>query len=194
MKLSIIGPPGSGKGTYAQLLEKKYKLKRITMGNILRKVAKKDKKLKKILDAGNIAPSDAVIKLLHKNLPKNNFILDGYPRTLVESEELIKTKNIDKVFSIKVLDKVIIKRLLGRLQCPKCGRVYHIKNNPPKKDRICDYDKTKLEIRSDEPVIRTRLKIYRRHKNAVLNYFKKYKILCLPDYSFIITQEYWKIL
>ncbi|MDD5133605.1 MAG: nucleoside monophosphate kinase [Candidatus Nanoarchaeia archaeon] len=177
MKLAIIGPPGSGKGTYAQLLEKKYHLKRITVGNILRKAAKKDKKLEKILDSGKLAPHKLVNRLLMKNIPKDNYILDGSPRRFEEAKSLIKNNQIDKAILIKVSDKTVKLRLKGRLQCPKCGRTYHIKFLKPKHDRICDYDGTKLEVREDEGVIDERLKVYRKFETPIIKYFKKLGII-----------------
>ncbi len=178
MKIILLGPPGSGKGTYAQMLEPKFK--RISTGDLLRHINKNTKigkEISDILSEGRLVPDDIVIKLIEKEINKENIVFDGFPRTLEQAKLLDKITTIDKVVLLKVSDDIIIKRLAGRMQCLKCGRVYHIKNNPPKKKGICDNCFSILHRREDENAIKKRLKIYNKNIKQIYDYYNKKEIL-----------------
>lgn len=183
MKIALIGPPGSGKGTYAAELSKKYKIPIIAIGAELRKMI--NTKLGRMLrdkywGKGNLIPSKYAMHILKKRINKKGYILDGFPRELDEAEKFDKIDKIDAVIFVKVSEKTILDRLHGRLQCKKCRRIYHIRNNPPKKDRLCDKCKTELYERiddKDEKVIRERFKVYHEETELVIKYYKRKGLL-----------------
>jgi len=181
MKIIILGPPGSGKGTIAEKLAKEFKLIPISAGEILRKeIARHTKIGKKVKSIGKgvLAPNKLVSDIIRKNIKnKNNFILDGFPRTISQAKET-GIMGINEVIYLNVAEKPIIKRLSGRRVCPK-GHTYHLTNFPPKKPGICDIDSSKLEKREDDKpeVIKKRFKIFHKEIKPVLAYFKHKKLL-----------------
>lgn len=183
MKISLIGPPGAGKGTFAAELSKKHKITVIAIGRELRKMAKT--KLGKMLkekhwEKGKLIPSKYAMDILRKKISKKGYILDGFPREVREAKMFEKIDKLDAVVLIKVSQKTILDRLHGRLQCRKCGRIYHIRNNPPKRDKLCDNCKIKLYERIDdkkEEVIRERFKVYHKETEPVINYYRKKGLL-----------------
>ena len=180
----IIGPQGSGKGTQAKLLEKKFNLVHVATGDLLREAVKKKKriglKIKDILEKGELVPDEIVISLIKEELKDSkNFILDGFPRTLEQTKALDKITKLDKVIDIIVSDKESVKRISGRRSCPKCGAVFHIITNPPKKRGICDNCGSELIQRDDdkEKVIKKRLKIYHEQTSLLEDFYRNEGIL-----------------
>lgn len=187
--LIFFGPPGSGKGTQAKMLAKKFKLPVVAPGELLRlemrNKTKLGEKLKKFLHSGRLVPDTAVKNIIIKRLKnkdaRNGFILDGYPRNLSQLKELSKIlkKDIsaDKgvlAIWIKVSDAEVMNRLGGRRICV-CGASYHLKFNPPKKKGICDLCGKKLYIRSDDKpaIIKIRIKLYYKENAPILKYWRK---------------------
>ncbi len=192
MNIILMGPPGAGKGTQAKILVEEYGLKHISTGDILREAVKKGTplgiKAKEYMDKGELVPDDVMVGLIREVLPKDNFILDGFPRTLPQAEALermLKEEGIkiDAVIFFDVDDDVIVERLSGRRSCPSCGAVYHIKYNPPRNDEICDRCGTKLVQRDDdrEEVVRKRLEVYRKQTEPLINYYREKGILRVVD-------------
>ena len=192
MNIILMGPPGAGKGTQAKILVEEYGLKHISTGDILREAVKKGTplgmKAKEYMDRGELVPDDIMVGLIREVLPKDNFILDGFPRTLPQAEALermLKEEGIkiDAVIFFDVNDDVIVERLSGRRSCPSCGAVYHIKYNPPRNDEICDRCGTKLIQRDDdrEEVVRRRLEVYRKQTEPLINYYREKGILRIVD-------------
>ncbi len=192
MNIILMGPPGAGKGTQAKILVEEYGLKHISTGDILREAVKKGTplgmKAKEYMDRGELVPDDVMVGLIREVLPKDNFILDGFPRTLPQAEALermLKEEGIkiDAVIFFDVDDNVIVERLSGRRSCPSCGAVYHMKYNPPSNDEICDRCGTKLVQRNDdrEEVVRRRLEVYRKQTEPLINYYKEKGILRIVD-------------
>ncbi len=183
IKISIIGPPGSGKGSYAVELSKKYKIPIIAIGVELRKMVntKFGRMLRdKYWGKGDLIPSKYAMDILKKRITKKGYILDGFPRELDEAEKFDKIDKLDAVIFIRVSQETILDRLHGRLQCKKCGRVYHIRNMPPKNDKLCDYCGIELHERSDdkdEKVIKERFKVYHKETGPVIKYYKKKSLL-----------------
>ncbi len=183
MKIALIGPPGSGKGTYAAELSKKYKTPIIAIGVELRKMV--NTKLGRMLrdkywGKGDLIPSKYAMDILKKRINKKGYIIDGFPREVDEAEMFEKIDRLDAVIFIKVSEETILDRLHGRLQCRRCGKIYHTRNNPPKKDRLCDKCKTELYERiddKDEKVIRERFKVYHEETEPVVKYYKKKGLL-----------------
>ena len=182
MIIALLGPPGTGKGTYAQMLQDEFKIKKIVTGDLCRNEKAKGTKLGKeiasYIDKGNLVPSNIIIKLIEKNLEGvNDAVLDGFPRS-VEQAELFKGK-LDKVYYINSSDEVAVERLGGRRTCRKCNRIYHIKNNPSKVEGKCDFCNGELYVREDETeeVIKERLREYKKQTAPVIEFYRKKGIL-----------------
>ena len=146
MNIVLLGPPGIGKGTVAAKLSKKLDIPHIATGDMLREdIAQKTKlglEAKPYMDKGLLVPDGVVIKIMKERLQKydckNGFILDGFPRTITQAEEIGKEIKIDKVVNIQASDEIIIDRLSKRKVCKKCGFIYHLVYIKPKKEGICD--------------------------------------------------------
>ncbi len=186
MKIIFFGPQGSGKGTQAELLSKKFNIPIISPGSIYRQEIAKKTKLGKIateyLNKGKLAPSNLTNEIMEKHLKKmdckKGFILDGYPRDLIQAQFLDKTTKIDCAIEIVLSNKKCLSRFIGRRNCI-CGAVYHLKFNPPKKMGICDKCGKSLFIREDEKpeAIKKRLQIYFQKTKPLLKEYQKKGIL-----------------
>ncbi|MFN3551183.1 MAG: adenylate kinase family protein [Endomicrobiia bacterium] len=189
-RIIFLGPPGSGKGTQAQKISKKYKIPHIAPGDIFRKIIKTNKpkkifdKIKHYVENGLLVPDKIVFNAVKSVLDKKKFLLDGYPRSLLQAKLLdnyLKDKNsVEKVIYFKISDKEIIKRLTSRRTCPKCGKIYNIYTLKPKEDNLCDICKVKLIIREDDKpqTVKKRLKVYKKETKPLIEYYKKRKLLC----------------
>ena len=183
----ILGPPGVGKGTYAEFLSKKYGIPKISVGDLFRDAIKKrtelGKKIKDYVSSGELVPDETVIELVKNRLEepdcKNGFLLDGYPRTVPQAEAMMKFKKTDAALNFVAPDEVIMERIGGRRTCSKCGAIYHIKNVPPTIEGICDRCSGRLIQRSDEKpeVIKNRLEVYREKTKPVADYLRKKGLL-----------------
>ena len=188
MKLIIIGAPGAGKGTQAEKLSEKLNIPHISTGDIFRSNMSNNthigKQVRAYIDKGNLVPDELTIEIVKRRLQEkdcaNGFILDGFPRTIPQAEYLDKAADelnvsIDAVLDIVVSDKEIIKRILGRRVCPSCGMSYHISNNPPLVEGICDVCHSHIELRDDdkEEILVERLKVYHEQTEPVINYYQK---------------------
>ena len=179
MKLILLGPPGAGKGTLAEMLEERKGLSHISTGDLLRKEVKENtslgKEAKRFMDKGLLVPDTLVVDVLKKNLNLGRgFVLDGFPRNINQAEMLEENGiDIDLAINLRVRDSTIISRLSGRRICSKCGKIYHLVNMPPKKRGICDICGGVLFQREDdkEDVIRRRLEIYRKENEGVIGYY-----------------------
>ncbi len=192
MRLMIMGPPGVGKGTQAELIKITYDLYHLSTGDILRDAVQQNSelghKVKDHLDAGELVPDKIVGEIIEEKLKENQvkekFLLDGFPRTEKQVEILDDVLerlqvNIGVAFFINVDEEEIIWRLSGRRVCSHCGTLYHVKNKPPKKEEYCDKCHGKLIQRKDdtEEVIRERLAIYKKQTLPVIEIYKKRGIL-----------------
>jgi len=178
MKLIILGAPGSGKGTQAQLIAKKLNLKHISVGDLLRvNINSKTEigiKSSELIQNGSLVPDEIITRLLKENLPENNFILDGYPRSLNQAKILDDFKiNLDKIILLELEDKIIIKRITGRKICPECNAMYHDVFNPSRKKDLCDLCNTKLVQRLDDKIniIQERLIFYRNSIHEIIDFY-----------------------
>jgi len=196
MILILLGAPGVGKGTQGELIAKEYGIPQISTGDILRKEVKEGtllgKEAKKYMDSGALVPDNVIIGMMENRIKKddckNGFILDGFPRTVAQAEafDVMLEKNgleLDKVLLIDVPKDEIIDRLTGRRVCSKCGAVYHIKNNPPKIDGVCDKCGGELIQRSDDTkeVVENRLNVYEKSTMPLIEYYEKTKKLVKID-------------
>ena len=147
MRIVLLGAPGAGKGTQAEVISREKNIPTISTGNIIRDALKSGselgKKARKYIEAGHLVPDDIVIDIIRERLSrpdcKDGFILDGFPRTIPQAEELERMGvHIDRVIEIDVDDEVIARRMSGRRVCPSCGTSYHIEHKQPKKRDVCD--------------------------------------------------------
>lgn len=184
MKLILLGAPGAGKGTQAEMISKKYNIPTVSTGNMIRAALKNGTemglKAKSYIDVGALVPDEVVIGIIKERLGeadcKNGFILDGFPRTIPQAQALDEMGfEIDKALSIEVSDEKIVKRMSGRRVCEKCGASYHIDYNKPKTEDKCDICDANLVIRKDdEPeTVLNRLKVYHEQTEPLKDYYNK---------------------
>ncbi len=182
MNLILLGPPGAGKGTLAGNLSKRLSIPTISTGNILREAIKNNTELgknaKSFMDAGKLVPDEVVIGMIKERFARpdcqQGFILDGFPRTIDQAEALDAICDIDIALGLEVDDKIIEERMTGRRSCVSCGATYHIVNNPPKKQDVCDDCSAELTIRSDDKaeVVIDRLKTYHTVTKPLVAYYR----------------------
>jgi adenylate kinase len=192
----LLGPPGAGKGTQAQIISKTLNLAHISSGDIFRENLKKQTELGKLaqtfMDRGALVPDDVTIAMIQERLSRpdcnNGALLDGFPRTPTQAkaldEMLSKTdQKIDCVPYINVPAEVLIERLSGRWTCPTCGFVYHEKFNPPINPGICDKDQNELHQRVDDKVetVKKRIDVYWEQTSPLIEYYQKNNLLLEID-------------
>lgn len=177
----ILGPQGSGKGTQAQALAKLLGVPQISTGDIFRQLAHSDsvlgRELAELLKSGQLVPDDVTNKVVAERLAQADaqagFILDGYPRNLSQAQYLAQFKPHLVAIYLKLSDEEAISRLAGRRTCSVCGRVYHIKFNPPQVNEVCDLDGGHLIQRADDTpeAIRERLRIFHNQTEPLLDFY-----------------------
>ncbi|MGI6269278.1 MAG: adenylate kinase [Candidatus Howiella sp.] len=184
MNLILLGAPGAGKGTQAEIICNKLSIPAISTGNIIRESMKAGtemgKKAKAFVDEGKLVPDAVVIGIIQERLAKddckNGFILDGFPRTIPQAEALDQMGvQIDRVLSIEVSDEDITRRMSGRRVCSKCGASYHIEFKPSKAEGICDACGEALVQRKDDApeTVLDRLKVYHEQTEPLKDYYAK---------------------
>ncbi len=183
MNLILLGAPGAGKGTQAEMLTNQLQIPAISTGNMLREAIANGSPLgmevKHFMDEGSLVPDELILSIVAERTAqpdcKNGFILDGVPRTLAQAEALAeKGVQIDHVVSIELSDDVIEGRMTGRRVCTKCGASYHIVANPPKKEGICDQCGAEVSIRKDDApeTVRHRLEVYHASTEVLKDYYR----------------------
>ncbi len=182
MNLILLGAPGAGKGTQAEMLTKQLQIPSISTGNMLREAMANGsdlgKQVKSAMDEGRLVSDELVLGIVAERTAKpdckNGFILDGVPRTLAQAKALdAMGVRIDHVVSLEIDDAVIEGRMTGRRVCPKCGASFHITANPPKKDNTCDLCGEGLIIRKDDApeTVKSRLAVYHEATEVLKDYY-----------------------
>ncbi len=187
MRLVLLGPPGSGKGTQGEKLAATLGVPRISTGDILRRnvAAGTDlgKQAKAFMEAGKLVPDELVIAMTAERLKEpdagRGFVLDGFPRTIAQAEALAKLTSLDAVVNLFLEPEELVKRSAGRRVCPKCESVYHLVSNPPRKPGICDKCGSTLVTRPDdrEEVVRTRIETYEKQTAPLVQYYRERGLL-----------------
>lgn len=183
MKLILLGAPGAGKGTQAEILSEHLNIPTISTGNIIREALKSGtemgRKAKEYMDSGRLVPDDVVIGIIRDRLAEadcqNGFILDGFPRTIPQAEALDRMGIIiDRVIDIEVADETITRRVSGRRVCPGCGSTYHLDYKQPKAEGVCDRcGDTLVQRKDDQPeTVRDRLKVYHDQTEPLKDYYQ----------------------
>ena len=192
MNLILLGAPGAGTGTQAELLMEKLSIPGISTGNMLREAMRNGtpvgEKAKYYMDNGLLVPDEVIMDIVAERVAKpdceNGFILDGVPRTLAQAEALLQRGvRIDHVVSIEIDDAVIEGRMTGRRVCAKCGASYHIVANAPKVEGICDHCGSELMIRKDDApeTVRRRLEVYHEQTEVLKDFYAKLGLLRLVE-------------
>ncbi|MBQ6624796.1 MAG: adenylate kinase [Clostridia bacterium] len=192
MKLILLGAPGAGKGTQAEVICDKLSIPAISTGNIIREALKNGTemglKAKSFIDAGQLVPDEVVIGIIKDRLAQddcaNGFILDGFPRTIPQAEALDEMGiKIDKVIDIEVKDEAIVKRMSGRRVCKDCGASYHLEYKKPEKEGVCNLCNGELVQRKDDhpDTVLDRLKVYHDQTEPLKGYYEKKGILFIVE-------------
>ena len=188
MKLILLGAPGAGKGTQADILCKELDIPTISTGNILRAAIKNGTptgmKAKAFMDEGKLVPDDVIIGIITERVAeedcKNGYILDGVPRTIAQAEALEKAGIVfDDVVPIEISDEVIMERMSGRRVCEHCGASYHLVAVPPKREGICDKCGGKLVQRKDDApeTVKARLEVYHKETEPLKAFYAQRGLL-----------------
>jgi adenylate kinase len=192
MNLVLFGPPGAGKGTQAKFIVDSFKIPQISTGDMLRLAVKEKTTLglvaKQIMESGGLVPDEVVLGLVRERIVlsdcDNGFILDGFPRTIPQADALVLilsslSKQIDHVISLELDNIEIIQRLSGRRTCSSCGKGYHIINDPPKSEGVCDFCQSALIQREDdsEDTVKNRLAVYDLQTAPLKVYYERLGLL-----------------
>lgn len=199
MKLIMLGAPGAGKGTQAEILSRELNIPTISTGNILRAAMKNGTpvglKAKQYVESGKLVPDDVIIGIMEERLAEpdcvNGYILDGMPRTIPQAEALEKAGiDIDVALSIEISDEEIITRMSGRRTCADCSTTFHVVTNPPKVEGICDKCGGKLTIRKDDApeTVKARLDVYHAETEPLKAFYaERGKLRCVDNQPTIET-------
>ena len=192
MKLILLGAPGAGKGTQAEVISTKLEIPAVSTGNIIREAlangTEMGLKAKSFIDAGQLVPDDVVIGIIKERLANddcaNGFILDGFPRTIPQAEALdAMGVIIDRVISIEVADENIVRRMSGRRVCKACGSSYHLEYKKPAVDGVCNACGGELVQRKDDhpDTVLDRLHVYHEQTEPLKDYYEKKGILRIVE-------------
>ena len=184
MKLILLGAPGAGKGTQADILSQRLNIPTISTGNILRAAVKNGTpvglKAKEYMDAGKLVPDEVIIGIVAERLAEpdcaNGYILDGVPRTIAQAEALEATGiTFDTVLSIEISDEEIVERMGGRRACTACGATYHVVSAPPRAEGKCDKCGAGLVLRDDDKpeTVKNRLAVYHTETEPLKDFYAK---------------------
>ena len=184
MKLILLGAPGAGKGTQAEIIASKLSIPTISTGNILREAIRNGTKTgleaKRYMDEGKLVPDDVIIGIVADRVAQpdcaGGYILDGMPRTIPQAQALEdRGIHFDHVISIEIADEVIEARMTGRRVCGSCGASFHIVANPPKHDGVCDLCGAPLTVRKDDApeTVKNRLKVFHAETEPLKDFYKK---------------------
>lgn len=198
MRVVLLGPPGAGKGTQAEGLKARYGVPHISTGDMLREHRQQGTELGRqaqaYMDAGELVPDGLILEMVAQRLSQpdaaRGFLLDGFPRTLPQAQALQGRLEdlglrLDRVVYFQVSDDELVERLSLRRVCPRCGRIYHLRNSPPRRESVCDLDGAALAWREDdqEAVIRNRLRVYHDQTAPLVDFYRGLELLATVDAS-----------
>ena len=184
MRLILLGAPGAGKGTQAEILSRELGIPTISTGNILRAAIREGMavglKAKALIEAGKLVDDETIMGIVSERLAKpdcaKGYILDGVPRTIPQAEAMEAMGiEIDCALSIEIADETIVERMSGRRTCKNCSQTFHVVYNPPKKDGVCDFCGGELTIRKDDApeTVRARLDTFHRETEPLLAFYEQ---------------------
>lgn len=196
MKIIMLGAPGAGKGTQAKMIAEKYGIPHISTGDIFRANIKNGTELgmkaKSFMDKGELVPDELTVSMLLDRVGKpdckDGYVLDGFPRTIPQAEELDRAlsgrnEEIDFAVDVDVPDENIVKRMSGRRACLKCGATYHMEHIPPRKEGVCDSCGSELVLRDDDKAetVQKRLQVYHEQTQPLIEFYTRKGILKTVD-------------
>ncbi|HAJ65093.1 MAG: adenylate kinase [Eubacteriales bacterium] len=193
MRLILLGAPGAGKGTQAEILSRELGIPTISTGNILRAAIREGTavglKAKALIDAGKLVDDDTIMGIVSERLAKddcaNGYILDGVPRTIPQAEAMEKMGIvIDAALSIEIADETIVERMSGRRTCRNCSQTFHVVFNPPKEEGVCDFCGGELTIRKDDApeTVKARLDTFHRETEPLKAFYAaRGKLVCVDN-------------
>lgn len=196
MKIIMLGAPGAGKGTQAKKIAEKYHIPHISTGDIFRVNIKSGTELglkaKSFIDQGLLVPDEITIGMLMDRIKEadceSGYVLDGFPRTIPQAESLKKEleelgESIDFAINMNVPDDLILNRMAGRRACLNCGATYHVNNNPPKIEGVCDVCGRNLVLREDDKpeTVKKRLSVYHEQTQPLIDYYRNTGVLKEAD-------------
>jgi adenylate kinase len=192
MRLILLGAPGAGKGTQAEILSRELAIPTISTGNILRAAIKDGTpvglKAKAIIEAGALVPDEVILGIVEERLARedcvNGFILDGVPRTIPQAQALEDMGvAIDAALSIEIEDETIVERMSGRRTCKNCSQTFHVIYNPPKKENVCDFCGGELSVRKDDApeTVRARLATFHKETEPLKAFYEERGTLIRVD-------------
>nr|WP_286173057.1 adenylate kinase [Caproiciproducens sp. MSJ-32] len=205
VKIVLLGPPGAGKGTQAKSISNRYSIPHISTGDIFRKNISENTPLgieaKKYIDKGQLVPDEVTINMVKDRLQeddcKSGFLLDGFPRTVIQAEALQeflseRDENLDTALLIEVPTEFILERMTGRRVCPSCGASYHIKYNPPIHSDKCDVCGSDIIQRKDdsEETVSERLDVYKKQTQPLIDFYKERNLLSVVDGTKAINEVF----
>lgn len=187
-RIALLGPPGAGKGTQAKLLAEKTGLVHLSTGDILREEVARDTALgqaaKGYMDRGDLVPDDLILDMIRERITRaDGFILDGFPRTVVQAEALAEITSLDGAINVALSREEVIHRLSSRRVCQDCGKIYNLLFNPPEMDMRCDACGSLLFQRNDDQpdVIENRYDVYTQETAPLIEYYSKQGLLYEVD-------------
>lgn len=188
MNIILMGPPGAGKGTQADLIKANYPIPHISTGDMFRDAVSNGTEMgmeaKKYMDSGKLVPDEVTIGIVQERLNKQDckegFLLDGFPRTVKQAQALDQVlaqlgKRVQAAINIAVPEDILVERMTGRISCKDCKTVYHLKFNAPAKEGVCDKCGGELIQRSDDQgeTVKKRLEVYAEQTNPLIEYYQK---------------------
>jgi adenylate kinase len=209
VRIVLLGAPGAGKGTQAKLLQDHFKIPQISTGEMLRQAVQNGaalgKQAKRFMDRGELVPDAVILDLVEERLSaddsRQGFLLDGFPRTVAQAEAfqtMLAERNLvlDGAVSLRVPTATLVARLSGRRTCRRCGAMYQVRFNPPKRDGICDRCGGELYQRDDdrEETIEARMEVYERQSAPVYDHFRAQGLLREVDGTGTTEEVFRKIL
>lgn len=205
MKIVLLGPPGAGKGTQAKSISNKYSIPHISTGDIFRKNISENTPLgieaKSYMDNGQLVPDEVTINMVKDRLKQddcsNGYLLDGFPRTVVQADALNsflieRGEQLDTALLIKVPNEFILERMTGRRVCPSCGASYHVKFNPPTNEGKCDLCGSEVIQRKDDTVetVKERLDVYQKETQPLIEFYGEKQMLSAVDGTKAINEVF----
>ena len=196
MHVVLVGPPGAGKGTQAQLIAARLQIPHVSTGDIFREnvseMTELGRQAKTFMNAGDLVPDEITVAMVRDRLAKpdahDGFVLDGFPRTLIQAEQLQETlaeldENLDVVLEMKPDDEELVRRLSGRRTCQGCGRIWHVNYDPTSVENQCDECGSSLSQRDDDQpeTIRRRLQVYREQTEPLVGFYADLGLLAVID-------------
>lgn len=205
MKIVLLGPPGAGKGTQAKSISNKYSIPHISTGDIFRKNISENTPLgieaKSYMDNGQLVPDEVTINMVKDRLKQddcsNGYLLDGFPRTVVQADALNsflieRGEQLDTALLIKVPNEFILERMTGRRVCPSCGASYHVKFNPTSNEGKCDLCGSEVIQRKDDTVetVKERLDVYQKETQPLIEFYGEKQMLSAVDGTKAINEVF----